>query len=150
MKAGTRRLALVAAAPLLLSMASACESRHPPDQMLRDSLGLEGREEVHRVTLEIRDGREVAEPSTTEVPGGALVEFVSSDRFVRMVAFREDALAAEAAEFLRRTEQLRSAPLLDRDARFIVSFREAPPGRYPFRAEGNYGTADGVIVVRDP
>lgn len=133
----------------LLPLAAACDSRHPPDQLLRDSLGIEGSDEVYRVRLEARDGREVAEPATTEIPPGALVEFVSTGRLVRMVAFREEELAAGPAEFLRRTDQLRSAPLVMDDARFVVSFREAPPGRYPFRAEGNYGTTDGVIVVRE-
>lgn len=150
-RGGTRLRALLAVAPLLatVAVAAGCDSRNPPDQVLRDSLGLEGSEEVHRVSLEVRDGAEVALPASTEIPPGALVEFVSTDRLVRMVAFREEELAEGPAGFLRRTDQLGSAPLLAPDARFVVSFREAPPGRYPFRVEGNYGTTDGVIVVRE-
>ena len=126
-----------------------CESSHPPDQVLRDSLGLEGSEEVHRVTLEVRENREVVEPTSMEIPTGAMVEFVSADRFARVVAFVEEEVAAEGGEFLRRTGQLRSAPLVAPDSRFVVSFSDAPPGHYPFRVEGSYGTSDGTIVVRD-
>lgn len=144
---GRRLVPLVVASALLVGLAG-CESRHPPDEVLRDSLGLEGSEEVHRVSLAVRDGRETAVPPTTEITPGALVEFVSGDRFVRMVEFREGELSPEGAEFLQRTGQLRSAPLLDRDARFVVSFRDAPAGRYPYRAEGNYGVVQGVVVVR--
>lgn len=148
MRARGRRLVPLVVAPALLVASAGCESRHPPDEVLRDSLGLERSEEVHRVSLAVRDGRETAVPPTTEIAPGALVEFVSSDRFVRMVEFREGELSPEGAEFLLRTGQLRSAPLLDRDARFVVSFRDAPAGRYPYRAEGNYGSAQGVVVVR--
>lgn len=148
MRAGGRRPGSLLVGLLLLAASAGCGSRHPPDEVLRDTLGLGGSEEVHRVSLEVRDGRETAAPPTTEIAPGALVEFVSADRFVRMVEFREEGLSPEGAEFLLRTGQLRSAPLLDRDARFVVSFRDAPAGRYPYRAEGNYGTAAGVVVVR--
>lgn len=133
----------------LLAVGAGCESEHAPDQVLQDSLGLEGGDEVHRVSLAARDGREVATPENVEIPPGALVEFVSTDRFVHTVAFREGELSEEGVRFLEETGQLQGPPLVAPDARFVVSFREAPAGRYPFRAEGNYGTADGVIVVRE-
>ena len=53
----------------------------------------------------------------------------------------------EQRDFLERTGQLASPPLLQQDARFVLSFREAPAGRYPFHLRGNRASGDGVVIV---
>lgn len=118
-----------------------------PDEVLREKLGLTDKDEVHRVTL--TGGRaEVLDPAVTTVPAGAWVEFVTADGRVHEVRFEADSLGAEARAFLERTDQMASPPLVNEGERFVVSFRDAPEGRYPFTAEGNEGPARGVVVVR--
>lgn len=117
-----------------------------PDEVLRNELGLTESDEVHRVTLTGLRQEEVDPPEVT-IPPSAWVEFVSSDWRVHEVRFEADSLSPEALGFLSRTGQMESPPLLHRDARFVVSFVEAPEGRYPFLVEGNRAPGRGVVVV---
>ncbi len=131
-------------------LAAGCAPEVPPelqpDDVLRSELGLTDSDEVHRVTLRGSEREEVDPPETTVAPT-AWVEFVSSDWRVHEVRFEADSLSAEALRFLVGTSQMESPPLLHRDARFVVSFRGAPEGRYPFRVEGNRARGRGVVVV---
>ena len=122
---------------------------HRPDDVLRSELQLGDEDEVHRITLRA-DERERPEPSEVVVPPGAWVEFVTDDWRVHEVHFDPDGLATEAAAFLAASDQMASPPLVDRGARFVVSFEGAPPGRYPFRIEGNGEPAHGAVVVAEP
>ena len=134
---------------LLLLAVTSCRGvprEYRPDEALRQELGLTDKDEVHRVTLTGGE-TEVLDPVETEVPAGAWVEFVTADGRVHEVHFEADSLGAEARAFLERTDQMSSPPLVNEGERFVVSFRDAPQGRYPFRAEGNQGPARGVVVV---
>jgi len=117
-----------------------------PDEVLRSELGLTDSDEVHRVSLRGSTEEEAVPPEVT-VPPAAWVEFVSSDWRVHEVHFDVDSLSAAALGFLTRTGQLDSPPLLHRDARFVVSFVDAPEDRYPFRIEGNRAPGRGVVIV---
>lgn len=117
-----------------------------PDSLLRTELGLSDGDRVH--SIEVTGGaREVLEPPEVHVPPGAWVQFVTTDWRVHAVRFVTDSLGPEGLAFLERTGQMGSPPLVDRDARFVVSFDEAPEGRYPFVAEGSGAPAYGVVVV---
>ena len=123
------------------------DNEHPPDVLLQDSLGLVATDPVLRVELSAAENRERAPPSEVRVPRNGFVEFRTMDRRLHTVRFVLDGLSPEAAEFLRSTEQVASPPLLELDARFVVSFREAPDGRYPYVVEGNGELAHGSVVV---
>ena len=138
--------------PVLLTiLVAGCEPPIPeelqPDSVLRERLGLTEEDEVHRVVLVSTD-REEARPDSTTVPPGAWVEFVTGDWRIHEVRFELDSLAPEAAAFLRNSGQVASPPLLHLDARFVVSFEEAPVARYPYLVEGNLATGRGVVIVR--
>ena len=75
------------------------------------------------------------------------MQFVTTDWLVHEVHFVTDSLGPSERTFLERTGQGASPPLLQEDARFVVSFREAPPGRYAFRLEGNRAPGAGVVIV---
>src|SRR5690606_28187848 len=91
--------------------------------------------------------RESVQPAEVQVPPGAWVQFATTDRRIHMVAFQLDSLPPEAAAFLRDTGQDASPPLLELDARFVVTLQGAPPGRYPFLVEGNGAPARGAVVI---
>lgn len=117
-----------------------------PDSLLQAELGLTDRDEVHRVTLTGGEA-EVLDPVETQVPPDAWVEFATTDWRVHVVRFEVDSLSAEARAFLEETDQVASPPLVDKDSRFVVSFADAPAGRYPFVVEGNGEPARGVVAV---
>ena len=138
---------------LLVALGSACEKKDvslQPDAVLRDSLGLGDEDRVHRVQLSGPDNRETVEPASVEVRPGDFVEFMTTDRRVHAVSFLLDSLPAGGADFLRRTSQESSPPLLEPEARFLVTFEGAPVGRYPFVISGNGAEARGAIVVAEP
>lgn len=93
---------------------------------------------------------EVAEPALDSIVPGAWVQFRSGDWRVHEVVFELDSLSAGARAFLVESGQSASPPLLQLDARFLVSFEGAPPGRYPYRLEGNTRPGGGAIVVSAP
>ncbi len=118
----------------------------PPDSVLRTQLGLTDADEVHRVS--ITGGEEEAlDPAEVAVPPGAWVEFVTTDWRVHQLRFESDSLDAGRLAFLVDGDQMDSPPLIDRDARYVVSFAGAPEGRYPYVVEGNGAPAHGVVVV---
>lgn len=138
------------ARPLLILLAglAACgpDPELRPDQRLQDELGLSSRDEVHRISISGGE-QERAEPAEVTVPQDAYVEFVSTDSWVHEVRFELDSLEGPARDFLEGTDQSDSPPLVNADSRFLVSWAGAPPGRYPFRIEGNGAPVAGVVIV---
>ena len=132
---------------LLVGCGSGVDEELRPDQLLRDSLALGDADRVYRITLDAPENRERAEPREVQIVPGSFVEFFTADGRIHTVTFPPDSLAGEAAEFLRSTGQDRSPPLVERESRFLVSFRDAPAGRYPFRIEGNGQATWGAVVV---
>ena len=117
-----------------------------PDLLLQEELGLTEDDEVHRVEL-TGAASERATPDSVLVHVGGWVEFFSADWRVHEVHFGRDGLAGEAVAFMEETDQLSSPPLVDRGARFLIDMEGAPPGRYPYRVEGNGPPGHGVVVV---
>jgi plastocyanin len=117
-----------------------------PDETLRQELELDDGDEVHTVTL-TSGAREEADPDSVTLPPGAWAEFVSGDWRIHEVRFEVDSMGADQRSFLESTDQVASPPLVDRDDRFVLSFAEAPAGRYPFVVEGNGASTRGVVVV---
>lgn len=135
-----------------LSALAGCKQEanpHPPDPMLQDSLGLTAEDRVYRVALRNQSGAELVEPAETMLEPGSYVEFLSSDRQVRVISFPLDEMDPRQAEFLRSTGQDRSPPLIELDSRFVVSFEGAPLGRYPFVVEGSGAPAHGTVRVEN-
>ena len=91
--------------------------------------------------------RERFAPEEVVVRSGAYVQFESADWRVHEIRFELDSLPVAARAFLEESDQVASPPLVDRGARFVVSFVGAPDGRYPFIAEGNRAPGRGVVVV---
>lgn len=142
------------AVALALSLGACADEEPPggeppadPEAELRWRLGIEDDVSIHRVSLGGRGSSEHVVPARLEIEPGDVVEFVTVDGRVHTVRFFADSLSAAAAEFLRRTDQMQSPPLLERGARFVLTFRDAPSGRYPFRSDGGGGSSRGVVVV---
>ena len=138
--------AFVALASVVCSPGSRPDPELRPDSVLRAELGLGDDDQVHRIELAGAD-REIITPAEVEIFGGHWVEFVTTDWRVHEVRFDPDSLTGEGLAFLVASDQMESPPLVDRGARFVVSFAGAPEGRYPFVVEGNTPSSRGVVVV---
>lgn len=120
-----------------------------PGRELRRLLDLDPGRNVHTVTLGGHGEREHVVPPRVRVARDDVVQFVAVDGRIHTVTFLADSVAPEAARFLERTGQIRSPPLLDRDARFVLTFEGAPAGAYPYLSRGPGGEARGEVVVED-
>jgi plastocyanin len=142
-----RRIARAVAALLLLA---ACRSEPDltlqPDSVLQATFGLTPQVRVYRVAVSGGE-TERAEPAALSIEVGAYVEFVSTDWMVHEILFDTASLTPAQRTFLERTDQVHSPPLIDRGSRYVLSFVDAPPGRYAFRLEGNGRASQGAIVV---
>lgn len=144
-----RRPALACVA---LTLLLACERPDPaliPDAYLQAELGLTVDDRVHSIRLETGVA-ERTDPDSIAVLVGDLVQFVSEDWLIHHIRFDLDEVDEAARAFLVRTEQTESPPMLEQGTRFVLTFAEAPPGRYPYRLEGNREPGSGLIVVVDP
>jgi plastocyanin len=138
---------------VLAFLSSACkkpDTSLQPEKLLQDSLGLAVQDRVHRIQLTSPGNVETIAPDTMRVAPGDYVEFTTGDGKVHAVSFVLDSLPAGGADFLRTSAQESSPPLISPESRFLVSFKDAPVGRYPFVVAGNGPDGRGAIVVAPP
>jgi hypothetical protein len=131
---------------LALSGCGSGESDLPPDGRLQRELGLEPSDRVHEVRLHGGVQGSV-EPAEAVVLQGDYLQFVTADAWVHELLFEADSLSGPALAFMEGLDQLAGPPMVSRGSRFVLSFVDAPPGRYPFRVEGGGPARTGVIVV---
>jgi len=139
---------VLAAATVLVA---GCEPEPPTRQLdpqLVESLGLRGDEVVHTISLGGQGSDEHIVPPVLDVMAGEIVEFVTVDRRIHTITFPADSLSPQALAFLRSTRQAESPPLLRMGSRYVVTFENAPPGRYPFLSGGHGEPSGGIIIVR--
>lgn len=145
MKASTLWLGVLAIA------LGGCEPRDPaliPDELLQQELGLTEDDRVHTVVVSTGVG-ERSDPGELVIRPGDLVQFVSTDWFVHEVHFAADSMESDTFAFLESTGQSASPPLIHEGGRFVLTFEDAPTGRYVYTLEGNRAPGFGAIVVRD-
>jgi plastocyanin len=87
-------------------------------------------------------------PDVVEASVGDYVRFTAGDGAGHAIAFVGAALAPQAREFLERTGQMRSPPLIAPDAAWVITLADAPPGDYPFHCTTH--DAPGRLRVRSP
>ncbi len=119
-----------------------------PDSLLMTSLGLTARDVVHRVQVRSRGAAEVAEPERTRVGRDDWVSFQGGDARGHTVRFDSARMDAPARAWLRDTDQVESPPLFTPASRWVVSFRNAPAGAYPYLVEGGGTPGSGWIELQ--
>lgn len=149
----TGRPGAVFLAVSLLFACGACERgrRSTADDRHRLPLGSDTIElgkdvSVHEVRLGGAGAAAGVRPASVTARPGDVVRFVAADARGHAVAFVDSALPPDARDFLTRTRQMRGPPLISTGASWVVSLKDAPPGRYPFRSLTREAT--GEIVVQ--
>ena len=92
----------------LLGLLGCGRVQPPPDQELRDTLGIGAETVIHSVSLTRSEGADRAEPARVEAAEGDVVQFVTGDRLLHLVRFEGDGLTDGATRFLTRTGQLQN------------------------------------------
>jgi len=157
MKAIRLRTALTAVFAVLLSIAACDRASAPGEEAteaepeLIDRLTTAPRGvNVHLVRMVSRGDTYAFEPQEVEIQSGDLVRFVMDSPQPESVAFGTEGLSPEAAEFVRQHDLSHGELLTSAGEVYSVSFRDAPPGRYPFRSivHADRGMT-GVVIVGD-
>lgn len=99
------------------------------------------------VVLGGRGSEEHVVPGRVVVRTGGAVVFETVDHRVHTITFEADSIDAAGLSFLNATGQLRSPPLVARGTVYRISLEGAPPGYYPFWAEGPGPPVRGAIFV---
>lgn len=123
------------------------QSRLDPE--LAAMSGLDGDEVVRTIALGGRRAEETVQPLELVIAPGEIVEFVTVDRRIHTLVFPVDSLEPGLWRFLETTGQDASPPLVGQGSRFVVTFKNAPAGRYPFVSRGYGEEAGGIIIVRE-
>jgi hypothetical protein len=105
---------------------------------------------VHVLSLRFDATGDVVEPDSLVVEAGDWVDFEMGDGSPRLVVFALDSMPPENRSFLEGAGVRSSPPLVASGSHWVVSFREAPPGPYPFLVEGARAAVRGVIFVEGP
>ncbi len=137
-------------AVLLAAAPAACGERHGAAAARHrlplgaDTIDLGSDVTVHEVRLGGEPAGAGIHPDTLTARVGDVLRFVAADARGYAVTFGDSTLPPAARDFLERTRQLRGPPLISTGASWVVSLKDAPPGRYPFHSL----TRDAAGVVR--
>ncbi len=138
--------------PLLLAaLLAGCGERHDGAPRHRlplgsDTLDLGADVTVHEVRLGGEPTGPAIHPDTVTARVGDVLRFVAADARGYAVAFGDSTVPPAGRAFLERTAQLRGPPLITTGASWVVTLKDAPAGRYPFRSLTR--DANGLVVVQ--
>ena len=86
-------------------------------------------------------------PDTVRLGPDDAVVFQVADFRVHTVAFLVEEMSPAQDRFIRDSVRVVGPPLTERGSRYVVRFRGAPPGRYPYLVEGLGEPARGAVVI---
>lgn len=98
------------------------------------------------MVLAAPQGSAVFQPERIDAETGDVLRFRATALGTHAIRFDATRLTPEQREFLERTAQLASPPLVDSTVTWVVSLADAPPGEYPFTARPQ--PASATLVVR--
>lgn len=101
-------------------------------ELANDTIRLEEGASIVDVTVQ-RTGEGDFDPAAATAQTGDVVRFVAGDNGSHAIVFDSRALQPDAREFLERTGQMRSPPLLSSESSWVVTLEGAPAGEYPFQ-----------------
>ena len=113
-------------------------------ELANDTIQLE--QGVSLVEVEVRRAADGDfDPAAPEAHPGDVIRFAAADNGGHAIVFESTALAADARDWLERTGQMRSPPLITSGAAWVVTLDGAPPGDYPFLCS-THGTRGRLTV----
>ena len=133
-------------------MIAACE-RAPDDagprvlELAHDTIQLADGVSLIDVTAQREQGGDF-DPARVEAKTGDVVRFTAGDAGGHAIVFDGAALTAEAREYLERTGQLRSPPLIASGSAWVITLDGAPAGEYPFRCSTHNGSGRLTVAAR--
>ena len=137
---------------VLLATAAGCE-RAPDEadprvlELTHDTIQLA--EGVSLVDVAVRrDAGGDFEPASVEAKTGDVVRFTAGDDGGHAIVFDGAALTGSAREYLERTGQLRSPPLIARGSAWVITLDGAPAGEYPFRCSTHDSSGRLTVAAR--
>jgi plastocyanin len=151
-RAPARRSSRAGAFLLALASVGAGCDRAGPDgdrliELTHDTIRLADSVVLHEVTVS-RQATGEFEPAVLQVTAGDVVRFRAGDRGGHAILFDGGALEPEVREYLERTGQMRSPPLITVDAAWVITLDAAPAGEYRFRCATHDVAGSMTVTAR--
>jgi plastocyanin len=102
----------------------------PTVELSQETVRLDPGVGLHDVVVRREQGGEF-HPARLQARQGDVVRFTTEDRGGHAIVFGPT-LDPAARSFLEQSGQLRSPPLIETGASWVITFADAPPGEYPF------------------
>jgi plastocyanin len=115
-------------------------------ELAHDTIRLADGVELYDVVVQ-RSGSGDFEPAVIRARAGDVVRFTAADNGGHAIIF-DDALEAGVRDYLERTGQMRSPPLIVTDAAWVITLAEAPAGEYRFRCATHNATGRITVLPR--
>lgn len=148
-RAPVRRLARAGA--LVVLAAAACDSMPgsgpPVLELANDTIQLGSGVSVVDVDI-VRSAEGEFDPRVVEADTGDIVRFIAGDNGGHAIVFESSSLSAGVRDFLERTAQMRSPPLIASGSSWVVTLEGAPAGDYPFRCSTHGETGRLNVAAR--
>jgi plastocyanin len=116
-------------------------------ELAHDTIRLEAGRRLVEVRAERTDTGDFHPPRAEAAPGD-YVRFTAADGGGHAIVFAEDRLTPQARAFLERTDQLRSPPLIQEGASWVITLEDAPAGTYPFRCTTHNAAGELIVAPR--
>jgi plastocyanin len=133
---------------------SACDDVRPSAEsgprvieLAHDTIRLEPGSMLVEVRVR-RSGTGDFDPPRVQAAPGDYIRFEAADGGGHAIVFAGDLLSAAGREFMERTDQLRSPPLIREGASWILTLADAPPGTYPFHCTTHNARGELIIAER--
>ncbi|HEX2167261.1 MAG TPA: plastocyanin/azurin family copper-binding protein [Longimicrobiales bacterium] len=147
-RAPARRIARAGALAILVAACDEVPGAGPPVlELANDTITLQEGASIVDVTVQ-RTAESDFDPAAVEAQTGDVVRFVAGDNGSHAIVFESRALQPDVREYIERTGQMRSPPLLTNESSWVVTLEGAPAGEYPFRCS-THGQR-GLLSVSAP
>lgn len=151
-RAPARRLARAGALVLMAAAVAACDEVVPDPgppviELAHDTIRLDSGQELIDVTVRRTQAGDF-EPASIEAHVGDVVRFTAGDNGSHAIVFDTPALADSVHAWLESTAQLRSPPLIETGAAWVITLDDAPPGEYPFRCTTHNTSGRLTVAAR--
>lgn len=126
----------------------ACDGGAPAEErvleLAHDTIRLPDGVTLHQVRVSRASAAEF-EPAAVRAIAGDVIRFTAADRGGHTILFDGSILSDAVRTYLEENGQLRSPPLIDEGAAWVITLDGAPPGEYRFHC-ATHGAA-GVLHV---
>lgn len=138
---------------LLLTLICACdrgslagEKKDRTLELAGDTIDVPSGVDLHDVAVRTNPQSKDFDPGNVQAAPGDYLRFTTADNRTHAIVF--EAVTPEIRTFLEQSGQLRSPPLVNNGASWVIALEKAPAGVYRFRCLMHHDTGQLTVAAR--